>query len=223
MNGVTSEIFQSKENIQLSVGKNGELLFNGKNCSKRIPQLKPTQKSSDLVASCGPNSEEISLPSDSKSSKFVFVESFNNSIIDKFGKPKKLQKLTFLKKKDIENNKSVDTDTLESITTSKTDVPNPVENTKDMTKFWSPNEKENLRCVESIQNNKVDLGAKSQIDLEMKVNKGKQSETDEKLEHGKHKIKTCGSNGIEEIPATKKECQSKKCYISPVCSSIWML
>ena len=107
MNGVTSEIFQSKENIQLSVGKNGELLFNGKNCSKRIPQLKPTQKSSDLVASCGPNSEEISLPSDSKSSKFVFVESFNNSIIDKFGKPKKLQKLTS-KKKDIENNKSVD-------------------------------------------------------------------------------------------------------------------
>ena len=212
MNGVTSEIFQSKENIQLSVGKNGELLFDGKNCSKRIPQLTPTQKSSDLVASCGPNSEEISLPSDSKSSKFVSVESFNNSITDKFGKSKKLQKLTS-KKKDIENNKSVDTDTLEPITTSKKDVPNPVENTEDMTKFGSPNEKENLRCVESIQNNKVDLGAKSQIDLEMKVNKGKQSETDEKLEHGKHKIKTCGSNGIEEIPATKKECQSKKCYI----------
>lgn len=215
MNGVTSEIFQSKENIQLSIGKNGELLFNGKNCSKRIPQLKPSQKSSDLVASCGPNSEEISLSSDSKSSKFVFVESFNNSIIDKFGQSKKLQKLT-LKKKDMENNKSVDTDTFESITIGKKDVPNPVENTEDMTKFASPNEKENLICLESIEKNKVDLGAKSQIDIEMKVDKDKQSEADEKLEQGKHNIKTCGSNGIE-IPATEKECpsskQRKKCHI----------
>ena len=74
----------------------------------------------------------------------------------------------------MENNKSVDTDTVESITIGKNGVPNLVENTEDMTKFGSPNEKENLRCVESIQNNKVDLGAKSQIDLEMKVNKDKQ-------------------------------------------------
>ena len=58
MNGITSEIFQSNdENIQLSLEKKdkvdqdlGELVFNGKNCSNRIPQLKPTQKSSDLVA-----------------------------------------------------------------------------------------------------------------------------------------------------------------------------
>ena len=223
MNGVTSENFQSNdENIQLSLEKKnkvdqdfGELVFNGKNCSNMIPQLKPNQKSSDLVASCGPSSEEISLSSDSKSPKFVFIGSFNNSIIDKFGKSKKLQKLTS-KKKDMENNKSVDTDTFESTTIGKKDVPNPVENTEDMTKFESPNEKENLRCHESIQKNKVYLGAKSQIDLEMKVDKDKQSETDEKLEQGKHNIKTCGSNGIE-IPATKKECpnskQCKKCYI----------
>ena len=223
MNGVTSEIFQSNDgNIQLSLEKKdkvdqdlGELVFNGKKCSNRIPQLKPTQKSSDLVASCGPSSEEISLPSESKSSKFVIIGSFNNSIIDKFGKSKKLQKLTS-NKKDMEHNESVDTDTVESITIGKNDVPNPIENTKDMTKFESPIDKENPRCLESIQKDKVDLGAKSQIDLEMKLDKDKQNETDEKLEQGNYNTKTCGSNGIE-IPATKKECtnlkQSKKCYI----------
>ena len=223
MNGVTSEIFQNNdENIQLSLEKKdkvdqdlGELVFNGKKCSNRIPQLKPTQKSSDLVASRGPSSEEISLPSESKSSKSVFIASFNNSIIDKFGKSKKPQKLTS-KKKDMENNESVDTDTVESITIGKNDVPNPIENTKDMTKFESPIDKENPRCLESIQKDKVDLGAKSQIDLEMKLDKDKQNKTDEKLEQGNYNTKTSGSNGIE-IPATKKECpnlkQCKKCYI----------
>ena len=223
MKGVASEIFQiNAENTQLSLEKKdeldqdlGQVVFNGKNYSTNILQLKPTQKSSEEISAireCGQEREKIV--------KFVFNASFNNSVIDKFGKSNKPQKLT-----------------------SKKDLPNQIENTEDITKSENLNDKKIPRCLEAIQKEKVDFGAydkkrlqnskkqhenqaglnlpplsikkpdeKSlqkkfgdnvelpEINQEMKVDKDEQNATNEKLKQGDDNIKNCDNN-VNEISA----------------------